>query len=332
LAVTTWTQEQQEQLTSRWADPAYSARDIAAELGVTRNAVIGKAHALQLPPPPPRAKRRKREPGEMLVGVRKAYASKGDDTTLTRFVKEGRAERPVQPHGPRQLRLPTLGNASVEAGRSIFHRKGVKPVAAVRNVLVSGHSNVKIGRDVRKGRLRGYWIYTLSLEERATCPRSCALWTNCYGNHMPYAKRVQHGPELEAALEREIPALLGKRGRVGILIRLHALGDFYSVGYVRFWRRMLEQHPRLACYGYTARMPHTPIGAELEQLREDYPERFAIRYSNGGYEDLSTVTIRSEVDVSVNATVCPEQTGKTLACATCGLCWHSPRNIAFIEH
>jgi hypothetical protein len=208
----------------------------------------------------------------------------------------------------------------------------VHPVEDFKQLLVSGHCNAKIGRDVRKGALRGYWIYTLSLEERATCPRSCFHWDNCYGNGMPYAKRIAHGPAMDRRLADEIPKLLGVRGRAGILVRLHALGDFYSVGYVRFWRRMLEQHPRLACFGYTARMPHTPIGAELEQLREDYPTRFAIRYSNGGYETLSTVPIRREIDAPVNAIICPEQTGRTTACATCALCWTTERNIAFLEH
>lgn len=108
--------------------------------------------------------------------VRKAYASKGDDSTFSRWV---RVRRPEPPHqlallvSPRAVDPKLLRRPAIVAGRSIFHAKGVRSVAESGNVLVSGHSNVKIGRDVRKGWARGYWIYTLTLEERATCPRTC---------------------------------------------------------------------------------------------------------------------------------------------------------------
>ena len=44
--------------------------------------------------------------GTLLQGVRKAFASKGDDTTLTRFVKVDKAEKPRKQR--RQPRLPGL--------------------------------------------------------------------------------------------------------------------------------------------------------------------------------------------------------------------------------
>lgn len=268
-----------------------------------------------------------------LENLRKASKADGDDVTFSRFVKTKAPAGEIKKLPRKQWKLPGIdkGNSSIQAGRSIFHARGVKSVAAVGKVLVSGHSNVKIGRDVRKGPFRGYWIYTLSLEERATCPRSCHHWRTCYGNNMPYAKRVQHGPELEAALDRELPALLGMRGRVGILVRLHALGDFYSWEYVDFWRRMLALHPRLAVYGYTAHAPDSEIGRAVGAMNRAYSDRCFIRYSNGGRDTWCTVPIRS-VDERVNAIVCPEQTGKVDGCGKCGLCWQTPRNIAFIEH
>lgn len=269
----------------------------------------------------------RRRPGH----VRKAYASLGDDTTLSRWVKTGKGGH--KPVPKRQLRLPGMGTPAVEAGRSIFYRKGVRSPRELGKVLVSGHSNVKIGRDVRKGALRGYWIYTLSLEERATCPRSCLHWDTCYGNNMPFAKRVDHRDRiaLEAAIERDILRLLAVNGRRGILVRLHALGDFFSVAYVRFWAIMLQRYDRLAVYGYTARLPGTEIGDAVDLVRREHSQRFAIRYSNGGQMRDCTVSIRA-VDEAVNAIVCPEQTGATRACATCALCWSTTRNIAFLEH
>lgn len=268
--------------------------------------------------------------------VRKAYASKGDDATLSRWVKTN------APHLPRQIDLldtervvspMLLRKPWVVTGRSKFSGKGVRSPDAGDHVLVSGHSNVKIGRDVRKGWARGYWIYTLTLEERATCPRSCHHWATCYGNNMPYARRVDHrdAKALQAAIERDVERLLAVRDRVGILVRLHALGDFFDEQYVEFWGNLLAKYDRLAAYGYTAWAPHTPIGRAVAIVKEQYGRRFAIRWSNGADDEDCAVPIRA-VDEPVNAVVCPEQTGATAACATCGLCWGTERNVAFIEH
>jgi hypothetical protein len=270
--------------------------------------------------------------GRMLhSGVRKAYASKGDDCTLCRFVKT-KEEPKRTPRKQWQLPGTINGSRSIQDGRSIFYRKGVHHPDNVSNVLVSGHSNVKIGRDVRKGPLRGYWIYTLSLEERRTCPRTCKHWNSCYGNNMPFAKRIVHGRALELALQAEIPRLLAVRKRRGILIRLHALGDFYDTFYVQLWEQLLEKYPRLAVYGYTARLPGTVIGDAILSVKRKFGSRFAIRFSDGGLSEDCTVSIKDASQKPTDAFVCPEQTGATAACATCGLCWGTKRNVAFLEH
>lgn len=272
----------------------------------------------------------RRHPGQ--THIRKAYAALGDDTTLSRFVKIKGKSSPRKARGG-QLWLLNLRHKALELGRSLFSNRGVKRPDEVTNLLVSGHANVKIGRDVRKGKLfRGYWIYTLTLEERATCPRSCHHWETCYGNNMPWAKRIEHGPALMRGLETEIVKLLAARGRVGILIRLHALGDFWSVDYVGFWDAMLRIHPRLAIYGYTARRQGDPIGDAIAAVKARHGQRFAIRYSDGGAPVDCTVSVRDEADCPPGAFVCPEQTGATAACATCGLCWNTTKNVAFVEH
>lgn len=274
-------------------------------------------------------------------GLRKAYASKGDDTTLSRFVKVP-GERP-HPKPSQGWLKGTRFDVSV-AGRSVFYRRGVKAPDA--KPLVSGHSNAKIGRDVRKGKLfRGYWIFTLTLEERATCPRSCSHWDTCYGNNMPFAKRLDHtDPQaLQGAIVDQLHRELRIRGkprgrgagaapRAGVLVRLHALGDFFSVEYVRFWERLLDHWPRLAVFGYTAWKMNTDIGWEIARVKAKHGRRFAIRWSDGFGPEDCTVPIHKEADCPPNAFVCPEQTGRTAACATCGLCWNSTRNVAFLEH
>lgn len=266
-------------------------------------------------------------------GVRKAYASKGDDTTFSRWVKTRERRQPRKARGG-QLWLMDLRHKALEEGRTLF-LKTVRQVDDLKALLVSGHSNVKIGRDVRKGRVfRGWWIYTLSLQERATCPRSCAHWADCYGNNMPWAKRVDHRDldALKDALEFEIERLVSVRGREGVLIRLHALGDFFSPAYVEFWALMLALHPRLAVFGYTARHKGTSIGDAIERVRQAHPDRFRIRWSDGGEDRDCTVSIEREEDCPADAFVCPEQTGKVEACGKCGLCWSSTRNVAFLAH
>lgn len=273
------------------------------------------------------------EKGVLLKGVRKAYKSKGDDPTLCRFVKIPGAHKPRN-HNPR---LPGLEPAFVQEGRTKFTKAIIQP-GEVAHLLTTGHSNVKIGRDVRKGKHRGYWIYTLSLEERKTCPSSCQHWQTCYGNNMPFAKRIDHThPAFIPTLAKEIDTLITSTYRpqslaTGILIRLHALGDFYSTEYVGFWAKMLETYPRLALYGYTARNRGDEIGRAIHGLNFVYGERCLIRFSNGGYDVMSTVSINREDSRPENAFICPEQTGKTTCCATCAACWGTKKNVAFLEH
>jgi len=259
---------------------------------------------------------------KQLANVRPAQRSKGDDPTLTRWVKEP---------GRHQGR-PTAPAPATATGTRFPSR--VLRTSETNAILVSGHSNIKIGRDIRKGKFKGYWIYTLSLEERATCPRSCTHWTTCYGNSMPFAKRMDHtDPAFLPALESELAQLLAVRGRKGVMIRLHALGDFYSTDYVAFWHRMLKTHPRLAVYGYTARNSFTdPIGVDVDALNGIFGERHMVRFSDGGWPGMSTVSVRIEAECPPDAFVCPEQTGRTKACATCAACWSTTKNVAFLDH
>lgn len=324
-----WSAPETQRLTEMWMGGS-TATEVAFAFGGerTRNSIIGKVHALGLKREP--RPKKKREGGQIRSGLRKAYASRGDDSTLTRFVKIGTDQKPRKHR--RQPRFEGMTNAFVQEGCTKFP-KTVKPVAAVTNLLVSGHNNVKIGRDVRKARFRGYWIYTLSLEERKTCPSTCKHWQTCYGNNMPFAKRIDHtDADFLPVLSYEIAQLVGVRGRVGVLIRLHALGDFFSRLYVDFWGYQLARHPRLAIYGYTAHQPGTPIGDAVAMLNDRYPERCFIRFSDGGLSAMSTVSVGDETGCPSNAFLCPEQTGKTRCCATCGACWSTTKNVAFMEH
>jgi transposase-like protein len=203
-------------------------------------------------------------------------------------------------------------------------------------VLKDGSSNAKIGGDVLKGGLRGARIFTLTLEERATCPRSCALWQGCYGNSMQHSRRWRHGPALEARIRDEVATNCRLFGR--ILVRLHVLGDFYSETYLQMWADLLDLHPGLHVFGFTAWPTSTPIGAGVAWLREQEPRRFAVRTSGtAGRWGSFTLDGPTQKLRLGDAIVCPEQVdamnGKQgRHCGNCTLCWQSDAAIVFVEH
>jgi hypothetical protein len=109
----------------------------------------------------------------------------------------------------------------------------------------------------------------------------------------------------------------------GFAVRLHNLGDFYSVKYVELWRGLLERHSALHVWGYTARwqVEDDPIAAALVALVQSYWNRFAIRFSNAPFpfrECPTTITVETRHQKPADAILCPEQVGKTESCSTCG--------------
>ncbi len=221
---------------------------------------------------------------------------------------------------------------AVVKGRTIFPSRVFDP-DDVRRVLIPGENSRKIGGYITKGAWKGSRIFTLSLEERASCPRSCQHWRSCYTNHMPFTKRLRHGQALIERIERELNELT-KQFPEGIVIRTHISGDFWSVGYVRQWVRWLRTFSNLRVFGYTAHPSHSRIGSEIKTVTDRWWSRFSVRFSNSALTTRSANTIHYEprVPVVAEGIVCPAQTDRTEACGTCGLCWGSERNIAFVAH
>lgn len=219
---------------------------------------------------------------------------------------------------------------SARGERSLFPSRVFEP-DEVDRVLKSGHNSRKIGAVVTKGHLQGAPIYTLTLEERASCPRTCPERLRCYGNNMQAAERIEHGPDLEHALLVEITQLAEKHP-AGFLVRLHVLGDFYSVEYVELWTKLLRKFPPLHIFGFTAHAPWSAIGKAVALLAADHGwRRAAVRFSAMPHEArASRVLAVGETDAT--ATPCPAQNGATDCCATCSLCWESEKSISFKVH
>lgn len=221
-------------------------------------------------------------------------------------------------------------HVAVIDGRTLFRARSAEP-ALMDRLLKGGENNRKIGGDVVKGHLRGAKVFTLTLEERATCPRACAHWSDCYGNSMNWPQRIQADQDLTPLLDAELRKLCARHARV--LVRLHVLGDFFSTDYVAFWQRMLDLLPGLHVYGYTARN-----GCEVADAIDEmngHP-RCWIRFSDGEEGQFRAVTVDSvEQATAAGAIVCPAQNepaGKSVCCSSCALCWSTPKTIAFLRH
>ena len=204
-------------------------------------------------------------------------------------------------------------------------------------VLKDGAHNSKIGGDVLVGWLKGARIFTLTLEERATCPRTCEVWTTCYGNSMPHSRRWKHGPAFERKLAEEVADLCRQHDKV--LIRLHVLGDFYSLDYTRLWAYLLGHNPNLYVFGFTAHRASSPIGCDLADTRNIYGLRFSVRESGYcGPWGSFVIDFPTEKPKLGTAVICPEQRtamngeGKADHCGNCGLCWAGDTPIVFVEH
>lgn len=234
----------------------------------------------------------------------------------------------LQYHGGRAVEIAKNHPASILA-ESLFHARVIAPDA---NVLKSADNQRKIGKVIHKGPWKGFPIFSLTLEERATCPHTCAEWGRCYGNNMSLAKRYRHGGELLDRISIELSALQ-RRHPTGFAVRLHILGDFFSSAYVEFWGSALQTFPALHVFGYTARQEGARIGDAIAHLRRQCWDRFAVRTS-GASAGPRTLVIETEAEAA-GAIICPAQLGKTKNCATCGLCW-SPaaanKPIAFLRH
>lgn len=256
----------------------------------------------------------------------------------TTIAVPAKVKRRFSDHAPLQPEL-VAGLAethpAIVEGRTLFPSTVVTAAESPR-LLVSGENSRKIGDRVVKGPWRGMPIFTLTLEERATCPRSCAVYRQCYGNAMQLARRHVVDQDFFDKMGVEL-FNLQQAHPDGFVVRLHILGDFPSPDYVAAWSIWLEDYPALHVFGYTAWQVDSEIGALIVKLRDAQWNRFAVRTSGAAAQPCGAVTIfrMPEGPRVAEGIVCPAMTGKTDCCGTCGLCWAEAaagETIVFIAH
>lgn len=210
------------------------------------------------------------------------------------------------------------------------YRKGVKPPN--ERMLKRGKQNKKLGDKITIKMWKGMTMYSLTLEERATCPTDCEQWDNCYGDNMPFAHRFDHtDPDFIATLGQQL-YLLNEKHTEGFVVRLHVLGDFYSSEYITAWDTWLDKFSNLNIFGYTHHRLSSELGADVDKLNQKHADRFRIRFSDDTTTDFSAHVTDTKAVLPTKGIMCPEQLGLTDSCATCGYCWSSKQPVVFIEH
>ena len=158
-------------------------------------------------------------------------------------------------------------------------------------MLKRGKLNKKLGDKVSVKMWKGMTMYSLTLEERATCPTDCEQWDNCYGNNMPFAHRFDHtDPSFKPMLELQLEELNRKHPE-GFVVRLHVLGDFYDGLYITQWQLWLHKFENLRAFGYTHHKPDSQLGNMINNINRIYPNRFRVRFSDNDSTTFNALSL-----------------------------------------
>ena len=216
-----------------------------------------------------------------------------------------------------------------------IYKKNIHDLNEYKFKIIKDSKNVKLGKKVIKGIYNNYKLKTVTLIERETCPSDCIHWEDCYGNNMPFAHRISH--EDQNLLQKRIYNELLNSTNQLLLIRLHVLGDFFNIKYVKFWSIMLNTFKNIAVYGYTANNINSKIELSRDIAKEiiklNYSKHSHIRFSNDLTNSFSANSYDVVKPVKGKSILCPVQENKTANCGTCGLCWNQKtQSIIFKTH
>lgn len=207
----------------------------------------------------------------------------------------------------------------------------IRSASAAEWVLKSGEHSRKLGSHFSKGSWLGLPIFSLTLSERVTCPRSCKCWTTCYGNDMPFAIRFRADSALYSKLTLELQALAVSYPG-GFAVRLHSLGDFADIQYVQFWLDAVRALPGLHTFGFTAWARDSEIGSLVDVESQKW-DRFRIRFSGDTGCRGATVTDPPAWGLITAGIVCPAQAHRPdISCGSCAFCVTSQDPVVFARH
>lgn len=181
---------------------------------------------------------------------------------------------------------------------------------------------------IKKGPHKGMPLFSLTLEERATCNTECQQWSNCYGDKMRYAKRYDTDG-IEDVIDHDLEVLFSRYPQVSI--RLHILGDFFSVQYVEYWEEKINQYSGLYVWGFTHWPWETEIGRSIVLVSVCFPKQFAISIS-----DFDSIVLPRAVVVdhwnTDTGVACLNQVDDR-GCVDCGICMSPSHNtVQFLRH
>lgn len=235
---------------------------------------------------------------------------------------------PVTEPTKREFAALRSSHPAIIHGRTMFP-KSVFDASERDHALIPGINNAKTGNQITVGPWAGFRHFNLSLEERATCPLACENFDTCFGNGMPVAVRFEHNEALMESLDWEL-ADLSRRFPRGFSVRLHILGDFPDVAYVRRWIEWSDRFKALHIWGYTARPNDGAIGKVISAMNRRRPSRWMIRFSvpdGTKHAPMQVATTWKKPDQyafapDTKSLICPQEIGNTDHCATCGICWN----------
>lgn len=235
---------------------------------------------------------------------------------------------------------------AVVKGVSLHHHK-VQPVTPETEVVSSAVSNSKIGRYMLSPSKHAWAeIFTVTWEERKTCPRSCTHWTDCYTNNTPLMRRKDYDlareEEILALMEAQLVTHLERIKTPYLYVRLHQAGDFPTVRYVEWWSDVLTRYPRIHVFGYTHWPEESPIGRAVQRLNNAWwHTRWRIFQSSSGQPNRGANTFHTAAEAKAAGNMpCPEQVGRVPTCGECQMCLPGPHSrgekftgsIGFLHH
>jgi hypothetical protein len=246
-------------------------------------------------------------------------------------MNEQKVRRRFETHGSGAPLVLPPDHLAMREQRTLFPNT-VRSANPDELVLKSGIHSTKLGDKIVKGVWKEALIFSLTLEERKTCPITCQQLPLCMGNGMHLATRWKVDSELYVRLMTELEHLAYVHRTYAV--RLHVLGDFVNTRYVQFWLDALRAYPGLRIFGFTHWERTSEIGAmiEAESVRWD---RFRIRFSDNHTGPRTAHVIRDRAAQGKHplGIICPaDDTRPERNCGNCAFCINSTAPVVFKEH